>query len=105
MASWLIRVSGPPPPSGIKSPNAPRITQRPAGLFQKATAGVRAVFPARVGLPVGTVTAISAVNDQSCVSCSMTRGVNVRSPNVVWFLVLVVVLDGPPTIGNPLITL
>ena len=43
----------------------PRITQPPAKLFQKPTAGVRAVFPARGWLPVGITTATSAVSEKS----------------------------------------
>ena len=43
--------------SGISTPRPPRITQPPAKLFQKPTAGVRAVvFPARGWLPVGVNT-------------------------------------------------
>jgi hypothetical protein len=37
----------------------------------------------------------------------MTRGVNVRSPNLVWFLVPVLGVfspDGPEAMGNPLPT-
>src|SRR5271157_4416338 len=86
MASWLIRVSDPPPPSGIRSPIPPRITQRPAKLFQKLTFGIRAVLPSSGWLPVGTSTAISDVSEKSFVSYSKTRGVNDISPNVVWLL-------------------
>src|SRR5271157_2012616 len=84
MASWLIRVSLPPPWRGIKRPSPPRITKRPAKLFQKPMAGVRALFPARGSLPVGVNTESSDVSEKSFVSCSKTRGVNDMSPNPEW---------------------
>jgi hypothetical protein len=69
-------------------------------IVPEGDGGIRVVFPAKGWLPVGTVTASSDESEKSCVSSSRTRGVNVRSPNVVWFLV--VSADGPPAMGNPL---
>src|SRR5512135_1802868 len=81
------------------------MTQRPAKLFQKATAGVRAVFPAMGWLPVGTSTAISAVSEKSFVSCRRARGVKERSPNVDWLLNVGVVTPVGLMMGNPLAAL
>src|SRR5208337_3156204 len=63
-----------------KRPSPPRITKRPAKLFQNPMAGVKALFPARGWVPVGVNTESSDVSEKSFVSCSKTRGVNDMSP-------------------------
>src|SRR5208337_1336983 len=110
MASWLIRLS-PLPFIGIPRPSPPRITQPPAGLFQKPKAGTRVVvFPARGWVPVGVTTAISVVSEKSFVSCSKKRGVNDISPNPLWLVVVAVALGlfgsrmGKPVLALFLIT-
>ena len=105
MASWLIRLS-PLPLVGIARPSPPRITQPPAKLFQKPTAGVRTVvFPARGWVPVGVTTASSPVSEKSFVSCSKTRGVNDMSPNPVWLCDVVAAGRFGSMMGKPVTAL